>query len=248
MKRLQFSILVGTILLGIAPACRGQNAATFFLSRAAWEAATSVRALHVNFDEPFWPMNQVLGGDWTLNGLTFRGNAGTIGSAFFPNIYVINPSPLSNGALTANGDEDIDITPGQPRSALAFDISVNSFGPVVITVFDTGGELLGTTSVLPGTLGFFGVTSTTMIGRLNFRSIMGAVQNSLLDNIYLGDANPSCPADFNQDGTLDPDDLADFIGAFFAVPSGAGSDFNNDGTTDPDDLADYISAFFAGCP
>jgi len=25
------------------------------------------------------------------------------------------------------------------------------------------------------------------------------------------------------------------------------SDFNNDGTTDPDDLADFIGAFFAGC-
>jgi len=25
-----------------------------------------------------------------------------------------------------------------------------------------------------------------------------------------------CPADFNADGVTDPDDLADFIGAFFA--------------------------------
>ena len=27
---------------------------------------------------------------------------------------------------------------------------------------------------------------------------------------------PSCPADFNTDGELNPDDLADYIGAFFA--------------------------------
>ncbi len=58
----------------------------------------------------------------------------------------------------------------------------------------------------------------------------------------------SCTADFNGDGVLDPDDLADYIGAFFVVPPGAGSDFNNDGITDPDDLADFIGAFFTGCP
>jgi len=59
---------------------------------------------------------------------------------------------------------------------------------------------------------------------------------------------PPCPADFNQDATLDPDDLADFIAAFFTLPPAPGSDFNTDGTTDPDDLADFISAFFTGCP
>ena len=57
----------------------------------------------------------------------------------------------------------------------------------------------------------------------------------------------TCVADFNGDGTLDPDDLADYIAIFFAVPAGAGSDFNADGNTDPDDLADFIAAFFAGC-
>jgi len=56
-----------------------------------------------------------------------------------------------------------------------------------------------------------------------------------------------CPADFNHDGSLDPDDLADYIGAYFAQPPGTGSDFNGDGSVDPDDLADYIGAYFAGC-
>ena len=57
-----------------------------------------------------------------------------------------------------------------------------------------------------------------------------------------------CAADFNGDGTLDPDDLADYIGAFFSEPAPLTADFNGDGTVDPDDLADYIGAFFAGCP
>jgi len=100
------------------------------------------------------------------------------------------------------------------------------------------------------TLSATGPTST-----LGFESTTGAMPGSqgvaalygpAIDNVRL--EHITCPADFNQDGTLDPDDLADYIGAFFAVPPGAGSDFNNDGTTDPDDLADFISAFFAGCP
>jgi len=57
----------------------------------------------------------------------------------------------------------------------------------------------------------------------------------------------ACPADFNHDGSLDPDDLADYIGCYFSVPPCSGADFNGDTVVDPDDLADYIGAFFAGC-
>ena len=58
-----------------------------------------------------------------------------------------------------------------------------------------------------------------------------------------------CPADFNCDGLLNPDDLSDYINAFFNIPPDPGSDFNQDGITNPDDLSDYINAFFdSGCP
>jgi len=70
-----------------------------------------------------------------------------------------------------------------------------------------------------------------------------------LTKAYL-DANlpPSCAADFNADGDLNPDDLADFIGAYFSVPAPATADFNGDGDVNPDDLADFIGIYFAGCP
>ncbi len=57
----------------------------------------------------------------------------------------------------------------------------------------------------------------------------------------------TCLADFNADGDLNPDDLADYIGAYFADLAGAGADFNGDGEVNPDDLADFIGAYFAGC-
>lgn len=56
-----------------------------------------------------------------------------------------------------------------------------------------------------------------------------------------------CRADFNGDGNLDPDDLADYIACYFAMPPCILADFNNDSNVDPDDLSDYIGAFFAGC-
>ncbi len=66
-------------------------------------------------------------------------------------------------------------------------------------------------------------------------------------NSVCGACAPPCPADFSGDGILDPDDLSDYIAAYFAAPPGAGTDFNSDGVTDPDDLSDFISAYFAGC-
>ncbi|MFN7022845.1 MAG: hypothetical protein ACK4WH_16220, partial [Phycisphaerales bacterium] len=53
-------------------------------------------------------------------------------------------------------------------------------------------------------------------------------------------------ADFNGDGSIDPDDLADFIAGFFSNPADPRTDFNGDGVIDPDDLADFIAAFFGG--
>ncbi|MGD9690160.1 MAG: hypothetical protein AB7K52_10955 [Phycisphaerales bacterium] len=58
---------------------------------------------------------------------------------------------------------------------------------------------------------------------------------------------PSCAADFNMDGNLDPDDLGDYINCYFGVPPCGQADFNNDGNVDPDDLGDYINAYFTGC-
>lgn len=62
----------------------------------------------------------------------------------------------------------------------------------------------------------------------------------------------ACAADFNHDGFVDPDDLADFITCFFLdvqfPGTCASSDLNGDGFRDPDDLADFITAFFLGCP
>jgi hypothetical protein len=63
---------------------------------------------------------------------------------------------------------------------------------------------------------------------------------------------PPCMADFNGDGFINPDDLADFITCFFLDIQFPGTcpaaDFNADTFRNPDDLADFITVFFLGCP
>lgn len=63
-------------------------------------------------------------------------------------------------------------------------------------------------------------------------------------------SSAACRTDVDASGTLDPDDLADFVTCFFQQVADAGScsaaDFNDDREVNPDDLADFISAFFLG--
>lgn len=112
---------------------------------------------------------------------------------------------------------------------------------LVRSVFGSGG---GTTG--GGAFELATTTGQTVAGPTAGTGGGGAFVISAGFWIPSGPVVPPCPADFNLDGDLNGDDLADFINAFFSVPPAAGTDFNNDGNTDADDLADYINAFFAG--
>ncbi len=62
-------------------------------------------------------------------------------------------------------------------------------------------------------------------------------------------ALPCCPADYNADSTVDPDDVADFVSDYFSQNISA--DLDCSGSLDPDDLSDYISLYYANigpCP
>jgi hypothetical protein len=50
------------------------------------------------------------------------------------------------------------------------------------------------------------------------------------------------PADFNGDGSVNSQDLFDFLAAFFA----GDADFNGDGVTNSQDFFDFLTVFFAG--
>jgi hypothetical protein len=60
-----------------------------------------------------------------------------------------------------------------------------------------------------------------------------------------GNTTPSCPVDFNNNGTADVPDIFAFLSAWFAQSSNA--DFNENGTIAVDDIFAFLSAWFAGC-
>lgn len=58
---------------------------------------------------------------------------------------------------------------------------------------------------------------------------------------------PSCPADFDQNGQVQPADIAAFVNAWFASLSGGtlAGDFDHNGAVEPADVAAFVSAWFA---
>ncbi|MGD9690200.1 MAG: hypothetical protein AB7K52_11155 [Phycisphaerales bacterium] len=86
------------------------------------------------------------------------------------------------------------------------------------------------------------LSATTGVG-----TVVGATLGLFPNAFGMAVANPgepSCPQDFNGDGTVDPDDLGDYINCYFATPPCPEADFNADGAVDPDDLGDFINAYF----
>lgn len=210
---------------------------TWFDSLASWQAATVDASVAVTFNEPVWPLNQALAGTWTVGGVSFTGLAG----APFPNIWVQTAaSPFGTGNwMVANGDENIDIKPLTPPTALALDATANQFGPATIKVFDTAGAQIGTLIVPTGTHRFVGITSYVPIGRVNFTSILGAVTDTGFDTIRLG-TRASLLGDLNGDGVVNGADLGLLIGAW----GGSGpADLNCDGIVDGADLGLLIGAW-----
>jgi hypothetical protein len=61
----------------------------------------------------------------------------------------------------------------------------------------------------------------------------------------------SCTIDFNRDGSINGDDLADYIADYFGSGSvytcESATDVDNDHITTPDDLSTFISNFYNGC-
>ncbi|MBM4112595.1 MAG: hypothetical protein FJ253_04355 [Phycisphaerae bacterium] len=55
----------------------------------------------------------------------------------------------------------------------------------------------------------------------------------------------ACPADFNDDGVVDGDDLGSLLGEWGACP-GCDADFNDDGSVDGDDLGTLLG-FWGPC-
>jgi hypothetical protein len=77
-------------------------------------------------------------------------------------------------------------------------------------------------------------------------ALVGAfTDNAALGSAIILDRSSLCPADFNCSGTIQAQDIFDYLNAWFALDPRA--DFNGIGGVTVQDIFDYLNAWFAGC-
>lgn len=166
-------------------------------------------------------------------------DAPAISLALFESHLLTNVGVDSAGALSAN----FAVIPG------AFAQRGEWHRIVVDSNFHTGRQTIELDGISVG-------SSTLRVQAVSLRRVhvsaagsIGAPLRASIDDleIRLLEAPPSCPADFSGDGSVDGDDLAEYINCYFAAPECAGAEVNADGQVNADDLADFINVFFAGC-
>ncbi|MFN0012201.1 MAG: RHS repeat-associated core domain-containing protein [Phycisphaerales bacterium] len=59
-----------------------------------------------------------------------------------------------------------------------------------------------------------------------------------------GVPSSTSPLDYNHDGSVNPDDVGDFITDYYTTPPIASTDFNDDDNYSPDDLGDFITLYY----
>ncbi|MBL8745086.1 MAG: hypothetical protein JNK58_01880, partial [Phycisphaerae bacterium] len=170
-----------------------------------------------------------------------------------PNIYVADfGSPFGTGNwLTANGDENIDITFATPTRALAFDASANEFGAAFIQYFDEAGNPVASITIPKGDVRFVGVTSDLPIRRINFASTLGAVRDTGFDMIRSAvPVRTPCIGDADGDRDIDFADITAVLASFtsaYITPGGPG-DADKDGDVDFADITSALTNFNTTCP
>ncbi len=116
---------------------------------------------------------------------------------FAPNLYVETPSlPATSGlavantenVLTASGNEHFDFTFSASPTAIGFDTFTNDAAPPVVTIYDTTDDVLATINLsqAPDSQGFFGVTSTVPIGKIDWLATDGQNVNTGVADFRVG--------------------------------------------------------------
>jgi hypothetical protein len=127
---------------------------------------------------------------FTSQGVTYApatagGNVWVTGHAY-TNFFV--PVPAGASVLTATGNEDfaVNMTFVAPVTAVGFDTYLNRNGPVTVQVHNGDGWTTTIVNHDPAIIGFFGVTSTTLIDRIRWTAVGGQIENTGIDNVQIG--------------------------------------------------------------
>lgn len=190
MKKISFVL----VLLVLASAPMAFGAPTFYTDSTVFNAVTQI-VVTEDF-ESVVPKDKALP-SFTSNGITYVG----LGGSPFANVWVASTGytnfgvkPTTSSVLTANGDEDFSviIKLSFPATAVAFDTYLNGFGPATITVTTAGGQTgQFVLSHDPTQIGFFGVTSSDPITKIQWTTIRGKDINTGIDNVQVGYVVPA---------------------------------------------------------
>lgn len=168
----------------------------FYSDLEAFQSAANTSV--VETFESFTPTSTTLFNPQTFGDITITPLGGTPA----PNLFIFPPElgngsdfgvPLTSNVLTANGNEDFELTFATPPTAVGFDTITNfSTTKPLVRVYDTNDVLIGTYSLTqsPASFGFVGITSNVPIGKIRWTAFQGEVQDTAIDNIQVGTSNP----------------------------------------------------------
>ncbi|MEN6306311.1 MAG: hypothetical protein ABFD91_01040 [Anaerohalosphaeraceae bacterium] len=190
MKKISFVLVL--LVLACTPMAFG--APTFYTNSSVFDAVTQI-VVTEGF-ESVVPKDTKMP-SFISNGITYVGLAGSpfanvwVASAGYTNFGV---KPTTSSVLTANGDENFSvmIQLSFPATAVAFDTYLNGYGPATIAVTTAGGQTgQFVLSHDPAQIGFFGVTSSDPITKIQWTTIRGAEINTGIDNVQVGYVVPA---------------------------------------------------------
>lgn len=190
MKQIFFTLAVLSCVLSIAASA----APTYYTDSAAFNATTQIGVFE-DF-ENVTPKDTAQA-FFTSQNVTYRG----VGGNQSPNVWVASAGYTNFGVtetlssvLTATGDEDfmIEMELASPTTAVGFDTYLNSHGPASIRIYGENDTLLGTYSLShdPTLVGFFGVTSSEAIAKIQWTTVDGRSVNTGIDNVMIGSVVP----------------------------------------------------------
>jgi hypothetical protein len=164
-------------------------------------------------------------------------------------MYSVTSATDSRGcAVTASGSATVTVigTPGTPTAAAASHRFVCPGGAIVLSATAPSGSVVdwftgscGGSAVAGGSSPTVHPTvATTYYARS--RTTVGGCLSAACATVSV----TMCRADFNCSGTLEVQDIFDFLNAWFS--GSASADFNGGGLA-VQDIFDYLNAWFAGC-
>jgi hypothetical protein len=171
---------------------------TFYTTQAAFIAAAPGAFLLENFSTAL-PKDAAIPAIALPSGTYSGSNNVVVASPGYTNFGAAVVQPTTQIILTASGNENISALFAAPYHAVGFEAFFNGSGPLTLTVFGSGGSILGTLPIASGLdpatgladRGYLGFTSDSLIFGFNWLATGGETLNTGYTNISAATTLPT---------------------------------------------------------